>query len=139
MRQPLSTQASACPHCGAHDPLNPKFTLGGEWAGARMVGNRPLVHIAWGRDPQTGKLRVANGVIAIGQFAKGDVAIGQLAYGKCFALGQLAASWVAAIGMLAIGLFAIGAFIVALIGLGLKLIGGGIGLDGVHMISGRHH
>ena len=139
----ISPTASLCPHCGAPFPANPRYRSGGEWVSQKMVGDRPLVHVAWGRNPQTGKMRVAKGVIAIGQFAKGDIAIGQFAFGKYFALGQFAASWVAAIGQfaaapLAIGMLAIGAFIIALIGVGLKLIGGGIGMDGFHHIAGGH-
>lgn len=112
----LSPEAMMCPHCGApmrkgwYGPMG----TGGEIKSKAMVGDRPLYHIAWGRDPATGKMRVAKGIFALGQFAKGEVAVGQFAYGRFFALGQFAASW-----GLAIGQFAIAPLCVAMVGLGL--------------------
>ncbi|MCA9118831.1 MAG: protein kinase [Planctomycetales bacterium] len=46
----------------------------------------PLVHIATGTDPQTGRKRVAKGIIAIGDVAVGGIAIGGAATGV-FAVG----------------------------------------------------
>ncbi len=117
-----------CPHCGAPAPARASYKPGGEWRSEKTVRGRPLVHVAWGKDPVTGKVRVADGVIAIGQFAKGDVAIGQFAYGKYFALGQFAASWGLAIGQFAIAPLCIamlgaGLFTLALVGVGLKMFG----------------
>ncbi|MBN1807875.1 MAG: hypothetical protein JW909_02325 [Planctomycetes bacterium] len=41
----------------------------------------PLVHMTFGRNPETGARKVAMGIIAIGRIAVGGVAIGQLALG----------------------------------------------------------
>jgi hypothetical protein len=103
----------------------------------------PLVHFTYGRCPETGRRRVAKGVIAVGRLACGLIAIGhaslgllaigQLAIGVIFGLGQLA-SGVLALGQMAIGAYlamgqivvgyaaigqiALGKFVLAQIGLG---------------------
>jgi hypothetical protein len=63
----------------------------------------PLVHVAFGINPQTGLPRVAKGVLAIGNFA---------------------------IGLIAIGGFATGGLTLAGIGMGIVILGG-IALGGV--------
>jgi len=73
----------------------------------------PLVHYTYGRNPETGRRRVARGIVAVGRLAFGFVAIGhaslgliaigQLAVGVAFGLGQLAT------GAVALGQFALGA------------------------------
>ncbi len=78
-----------------------------EYASHATAAGIPLVHITWGKCPETGRRipavgviamgRRATGVIAIGQMAVGLVAIGQLALGVLFGLGQ------ASTGVLAIG------------------------------------
>ncbi len=77
----------------------------------------PLVHIAYGTDPQTGKLCRATGIIACGNIACGVVAIGTFAFGG-IAIGA------GAVGGLALGGSAIGALTVAGISLGLFSFGG---------------
>ncbi len=72
----------------------------------RVLG-MPVIHIAWGRNPVSGKLAVARGCIAIGQFAIGVVSIGQLSIGF-LSIGQLSLGLWAALGQAAIGLLAIG-------------------------------
>lgn len=62
----------------------------------------PLVHIVIGRDPRTGRLGRAVGVIAIGRIAIGGVAIGQAAIGV-FPIGQVALGLVLAFGQLSLG------------------------------------
>lgn len=88
------------------------------------IGGWPLVHIAYGRSPETGKIVTARGVVAIGRKAVGIIALGQgavgvLAIGQAafgvVAIGQLAVSALfglgqAAVGMVAIGQFAAGIF-----------------------------
>ncbi len=88
----------------------------------------PLVHIAFGMDPETGKRRVARGLfaygeMAIGAFAGGGMAIGGIAFGGAalgiislggvsfgllMALGGLAISSGIALGGCAIGFIALG-------------------------------
>jgi len=98
---------------------------GYEWKSRAEILGLPWVHIAVGRDQNTGKFLVAKGVIAIGQFAVGVVAIGQFAFGVfavaqfavgiAYGLGQLA------VGMTAIGQVAVGRDILCQIGLGQNL------------------
>ena len=78
----------------------------------RVLG-LPLVHIAMGRNPVTGKLAVARGFIAIGQFSIGIIGIGQLSIGF-LSLGQLSLGLWAALGQAAIGFLAIGQLAVGL-------------------------
>jgi len=98
---------------------------GYEWKSKADILGLPWVHIAVGRDQKTGKLLVAKGVIAIGQFAVGIVSIGQFAFGVfavaqfavgiAYGLGQLA------VGMTAIGQVAVGRDIICQIGLGKNM------------------
>ena len=135
----VSDQAEACPHCGfplkaeQQAPPPPRRYWGWEWKSKARILDWPLVHVAIGRDRKTGKLLVAKGVIAIGQFAFGLItiaqfgigavfgfgqfvggayAIGQVALGVNFGLGQLAT------GITAIGQFAFGKYVLAQIGIG---------------------
>ncbi len=88
----------------------------------------PLVHVAVGRDPFTGKRRMACGIVAIGQLAVGVVAIcqfgaglialSQFGVGVLFGMGQsiaapaavaqFAAAVLAAVGQFAVGWLAVG-------------------------------
>jgi len=67
----------------------------------------PWVHVAGGRHPETGRIAVAKGVVAIGQFAVGGVAIGQLAVGV-ITIAQVGIGGMAALGQVVVGGFAIG-------------------------------
>jgi serine/threonine protein kinase len=79
----------------------------------------PLLHVTAGIDPQTGRARVAKGIIAVGGLAKGVVAFGGVAMGG-FAFGGLA--WgVVAFGGAALGLVSFGGLAIALI----AALGGG--------------
>ncbi len=71
-RGQVSTEAAACPQCGAVYPTREEWAgTGVDWKSRATVLAYPFVHVAFGRDAQ-GKLRVARGVIAIGQFAVGS-------------------------------------------------------------------
>jgi hypothetical protein len=93
----------------------------------------PVIHVAFGKDADTGKIITAKGIIAIGQFGVGlitiaqvgvgllfgfgqcvggIIAVGQVAIGLYFGLGQLAT------GITAIGQIALGQYVLAQIGLG---------------------
>jgi tRNA A-37 threonylcarbamoyl transferase component Bud32 len=85
---------------------------GYEYRSKRTLWGLPLVHIATGLDPATGRLRVAKGIIAIGDRAVGVIALGGAALG------------VIAVGGGAIGLLALGG---GAIGLLLALGGGALG------------
>jgi serine/threonine-protein kinase len=108
--------------------LDQRFThlhlrLGYEYRSRRTWWGLPLVHVASGVDPRTGRRRMARGIIAIGERAVGVVALGGTAIGV-LALGG-AAIGVIALGGGAIGLLlAVGGGAVGGIALGGAAIGG---------------
>lgn len=124
----ISNEAAACPYCGypIKPPPPPQPVVvqqqvrrpGFEWRSKACVGRWPLVHVAIGWNPETGRLHVARGVIAIGQFGVGLITIAQFGVGLLFGLGQFVAApfvvaqfalaLVFAFGQVAIGLVAIG-------------------------------
>ena len=93
----------------------------------------PVIHVAFGKDAETGKIIVAKGIIAIGQFGVGLITIAQIGVGLIFGFGQCVAGIVAvgqfalgiyfglgqfATGLTAIGQFALGRYILSQMGLG---------------------
>lgn len=85
---PVSERARICPKCGAPRPALKEWKgTGFEWKSQKTLYGWPLVHIAVGRDAG-GRLRVAKGVIAIGQFAVGLVTVAQFGVGLLFGFGQ---------------------------------------------------
>ncbi|HSV73964.1 MAG TPA: hypothetical protein VLH79_09410 [Chthonomonadales bacterium] len=127
-RREISRAAAFCPHCGAQFPARAKWSgWGYEWKSKAHLGKWPLVHVAFGRDEQ-GRLRVAKGVIAIGQFAIGGITIAQFGVGLVGGFGQFIAAPLAlaqfAAGLVAVGQFAIGIFYGAgMVATGLKAVG----------------
>lgn len=93
----------------------------------------PLIHYTRGICPETGRRRIAKGIVAVGRLAigfiavghasAGFIAVGQAAFGLLFGLGQLCTG-VAAIGQLAIAiLFAVGQFAFGLVAIGQFAVG----------------
>src|ERR1039458_6190933 len=76
----------------------------------------PLVHVAWGIDPATGRPRVAKGIVALGPVAYGVTAVGFSAWGLC-PCGLVAG------GFWATGLFAVGFWVVGLAAAGFHAVG----------------
>ncbi len=105
----LSEGVSSCPRCGhliraeAARTVHPRGH-GFQWRSQAEILGWPLVHVAVGRDRETGKLLVAKGVIAIGQFAIGLITIAQFGIGFLFAFGQFTGGWIA-IGQFALGIY----------------------------------
>jgi serine/threonine protein kinase len=100
-------------------PANLRKRLGREYRSRRRLWGLPLIHVAHGVDPATGRRRIARGIIAVGDVAIGGLAIGGVAVGGI------------AVGGYAMGLMAWGG---AAIGLALAVGGlavGGIALGGV--------
>jgi hypothetical protein len=134
--QQVSTEAAACPHCGAPDPARAVWRgRGFEWKSQTEVWGFPLVHVAFGRD-ENRKLRVAKGIIAIGQFGVGLITFAQVGVGIVFGFGQVlfglsAIAQVAitalfgvgqlATGYVAIGQLALGVYVLAQLGFGEHL------------------
>jgi hypothetical protein len=134
----ISDKALMCPNCG-YAAIGGLFTC--EYRSKTELFGLPLVHIVYGLgiNPLTGGLRVAKGIIAIGNIAVGGLAIGGLSFGV-ISLGGLALG-VAAIGGLAIGLLlAIGGMAVGLVAIGGGALGyyalGG-GAWGAHPLGGN--
>jgi tRNA A-37 threonylcarbamoyl transferase component Bud32 len=103
------------------------YRFGYEYRSRTALWGWPLIHIATGFDPATGRRRVARGVLAIGDIAVGGVAIGGgtlgvLAIGGC-GIGVVSWSGIA-IGCLAVGGFALGGFVFGGFTLGLVALGG---------------
>lgn len=93
------------------------LALGVEWRTQWEVAGWPLVHVALGRN-DAGRLRVAKGIIAIGQFGVGLITVAQFGVGLIFGLGQfilgltalaqVAVSAFFAVGQVAVGYVAVG-------------------------------
>lgn len=124
----VSNVARACPQCGAPFPARSIWNgTGTDWKTQTTICGYPLIHIAFGRDAR-GKLRVAKGVIAIGQFAIGLITIAQFGIGILFGFGQflLAATAVAQLALtpvLGIGQFATGYIALGQVALGYYALG----------------
>ena len=97
---------------------------GFEWKSARTCCGYPLVHVALGRD-SLGRLRVAKGVIAIGQFAVGLITVAQFGVGVVFGFGQFILGFTAlarfafaallGVGQIATGYAAVGQMVLAVL------------------------
>ncbi len=98
----------------------PGLRIGGEYKSSFKIFGLPLIHVATGFNPETGGLRVARGIIAIGNVAIGFLALGGVALG------------VITFGGLALGIAAIGGFaIAAYAAVGGVAIGGYAALGGL--------
>lgn len=78
-----------------------------EFTSHATIAGLPLVHYVAGKSPETGRSKLARGVIAIGRFAIGGFACGQVACG-IITVGQASFGLGLGIGQLAIGGVAIG-------------------------------
>lgn len=121
----ISEKALTCPNCGY--PINPNlnfmFWRGYEWKSGAEVWGLPLIHIAIGRDKKTGKLLVAKGIIAIGQFGIGLITIAQFGIGFLFGIGQFMLGFIS-LGQFAIGgYFGLGQFATGIIAIGQMAFG----------------
>lgn len=126
-RREVSTEARTCPHCGVPYPARKEWKGWGiDWKSEATLYGYPLVHIAFGRDPQ-GRLRVAKGIVAIGQFAIGVITIAQFGIGLLFGFGQFifgltavaqfAVAFIFGLGQFATGYVAVGQLALAYYGL----------------------
>jgi tRNA A-37 threonylcarbamoyl transferase component Bud32 len=95
-----------------------------EYRSKRKLGGLPLLHVTHGRDPITGEVREARGIIAVGDKARGVLAFGGVALGVV-ACGGMARGLVA-IGGVAFGLISIGG-----VALGLLFAFGGFSMGGL--------
>jgi hypothetical protein len=96
---------------------------GFEWRTKAQLFGLPLVCVAVGRDPETRKLRVARGIIAIGQFAIGVVTVAQFGVGVLFGLGQFMLGSVVVAQFAGGALFGLGQFASGYIAIGQIAVG----------------
>ena len=89
----------------------------------------PLIHIAQGIDPDTGRFRVARGIIAIGNVAIGLLAVGGLALGG-LTLGGVS------LGLFAFGGIAFGGVALGGVSVALCLAAGGLAISAMYAIGG---
>jgi hypothetical protein len=87
--------------------LNESGSLFREFTSHASMFGLPLLHYTAGRNPETGRRKIAKGIFAIGRIAIGVFPVGQMAIGLC-PIGQLSLGLVFGIGQLATGVFAIG-------------------------------
>lgn len=124
----ISDKALICPTCGYS--ATARFLGGYEYCSKTELFGLPLIHIVLGFSihPITGKIRVAKGIIAIGNLAVGGVALGGLSLGL-ISLGGLA------IGLLALGGLSIG-LLIAIGGFAMGIIAIGGGAFGYYALGG---
>ena len=102
---------------------------GYEYRSETEVLGLPLVHIAQGVDPTTGRPRLAKGIFAMGNIALGLVAVGGISFGG-LAFGG------ASLGVIALGGFAIGGVALGGMALGVSLAVGGMAASTRYAIGG---
>ena len=113
-----------------------------EYRSSAAIGGWPLIHVCAGIDPITMRLRVAKGVVAIGNVAVGVLAIGGVACGL-FTVGGVSIGLLAAVGGAALGLgvsvggVAVGAIAIGGAALGFVYAIGGAAI-GPAVIDGLH-
>ncbi len=107
----------------ASGPVQMAPSRGRDQRTQRALFGWPLVHVASGVDPATGRPRVAKGIVAVGPTAIGVVAVGYRACG-------LLATGVLALGGVAVGALSLGVFATGLVALGFQCTGSfAVGLD----------
>lgn len=105
------------------------IAYGYEYRSRAEIAGIPLVHVAQGIDPATGRPRVARGIVAIGNIAIGLFAIGGIALGG-LAFGGVSLALVA-IGGVALGYASFGGLAVA-----TSLAAGGMAVSGLYAMGG---
>ena len=105
-----------------------------DYRSSMTISGWPLLHVCGGIDPRTLRLRVAKGVIAIGDIAVGVLAIGGLACGL-FTVGGASLGLPAAVGGAAVGLgvsiggVAVGSMAVGGVAIGVLYAVGGVAIS----------
>jgi uncharacterized membrane protein YciS (DUF1049 family) len=112
------------------DDPQPRQKCGFEWRTSSTLLGLPLIHIALGRNNK-GKILVAKGIIAIGQYGYGGLVVAQFGAG-IICITQFG------VGLIALSQFAIAAAAIAQMGVAaFGIFQMGICLDGIgqHLLS----
>ncbi len=130
----IQTDAVKCRYCGefldGRKKQAPQQVYWGyEYKSKTTWMGMPLVHIAHGVDPVTGRIRVARGIIAIGNIALGLIAIGGIAIGGITLAGM-------GLGLLTLAGIAIGLVTFGGISIGMFLAVGGLAVSLNYAIGG---
>ncbi len=136
----IQDAAIKCRYCGefldgrprpAWPPMigYPGMYWGYEYRSEVTVLGWPLVHIAQGFDPQTGRPRIARGIIAIGNVAVGLFALGGVAMGG-IAFGGVG------LGIVGLGGVGLGVLAAGGVGIGLLFAAGGLAASLGYAIGG---
>ena len=107
----------------------PAWYWGYEYRSELTILGWPLVHIAQGIDPQTGRPRIARGIIAIGNVAVGLLALGGVAVGG-IAFGGVG------LGIVGLGGVALGVLTLGGCSIGLIFAAGGVAFSLMYAIGG---
>lgn len=135
----IQEEAIKCRYCGefldgrptegrGYFPAQPRY-FGYEYRSEMALFGLPLVHIAQGYDPATGRPRVARGIVAVGNIAVGVFALGGLAFGG-LALGGLG------LGVFVIGGVALGGITLGGLSIGLLFAVGGAAVSLLYAVGG---
>jgi hypothetical protein len=136
----IQDEAIKCRYCGEFLQESPALgskALSRSWIGSYGFEYRseleilgwPLIHIAQGIDPATGRFRVARGIIAIGNLALGVFALGGVS-GGIFTIGGLG------IGLFTFGGLAIGGIALGGAAFGALLAVGGMAVSLMYAVGG---
>jgi hypothetical protein len=135
----IQNEAVKCRYCGewldgraATTPASGQVAYYGydyEYRSETELFGLPLVHIAYGINRETGRPRIARGIIAIGNIAFGLIALGGLACGG-LSLGGLS------LGIVTLGGVAVGGLALGGLSLGLLFSAGGMAVSGAYAIGG---
>lgn len=102
---------------------------GYEYKSSTTVFGLPLLHMAYGADPVTGRPRIARGIVALGNIAVGVFASGGIAFGG-FAFGGLS------VGLVTIGGVAVGAIALGGMAVGALFATGGMAVSLAYAVGG---